>query len=332
MRIKFNSDEARDHFFNTIKEKYRGNLKALFDKLSISRKIFWAYSSGRTTISKETFDKLLNFLPESERKKLRKETIEVSDNWGKVIGGKNAYKANCEEFRKGRIKGLNLLTKRIRKANEYVCPDYEISQKLCEFIGAFIGDGCFNCYKNKLYHIEFSGDSRMDLNYYKSNIIPTITSIMPELNPHIYFVKDSNTIRTVFYSKRLFHFIKNEFGFIPGPKTYTVGIPEKILSSDKKFIYATIRGIADTDGTVYIDKRKSYKTGYPRISITTKSKNLHDQLVKILTQEFKIYDFFNKSREAYVVEIYGSPQLKKWMSLIGFSNDRHLEKVKISPV
>ena len=57
------------------------------------------------------------------------------------------------------------------------------------------------------------------------------------------------------------------------------------------------------------------------------SKPLYNQLKNILSKEFKLYSRFYSHRNVYVVEIYGYSNLKKWMSLIGFSNKRHLDKI-----
>ena len=49
----------------------------------------------------------------------------------------------------------------------------KLSNELCEVIGAFIGDGCFNSY-SKHYSTIFVGDSNKDLDYYSKKIIPTL--------------------------------------------------------------------------------------------------------------------------------------------------------------
>jgi len=122
-------------------------------------------------------------------------------------------------------------------------------------------------------------------------------------------------------------FLKQEFGFNPGVKTYTVSIPKRILLAGDEYIRATIRGIFDTDGTIFFDKRKGYKTPYPRISLNTASNALYFQLRNYLSKDFKIYSGKYKNREIYFIEVYGFNSLNKWMSQIGFSNSRHLSKL-----
>lgn len=249
-------------------------------------------------------------------------TKEFPDNFGQVKGGKRAYLINFEKFQEGRKKAAISNKIRMRKTFTF---DIELSPEICELIGAFIGDGFFNCYNNKLYQVEFAGDSRFDLDYYNKRIIPIIKEIIPDIKPKIY-KREKNSIRVVFYSKALFCFLKDFFGFLPGKKTYTVSIPEKIINN-ATFIYSTIRGIFDTDGGIFLDKRKRYRNPYPRIVFQTVSNNLYKQLMEHLSKDFKIYSFFNEKRKVYGIEIYGHDQLKKWMSLIGFSNRRHLNRL-----
>ena len=113
---------------------------------------------------------------------------------------KKAYLINIKKFDEGRKKGIHSIKLSRRKHTKYLFSDFELTPEICEFVGAFIGDGFFNCYKNKLYHIEFAGDSRYDLDYYKKVIIPSIKSIVPNIKPHIYKVKSRNSIRIIFYS------------------------------------------------------------------------------------------------------------------------------------
>ena len=278
-------------------------------------------------IPQTVFNNLLNYLPLNERK-IFLETIEkINSNEWLSRGGKKAYKINFIKFKEGRLKGLNLLKLSKHKFKSFSFPQFKLSPEICEFIGAFIGDGFFNCYNNKLYQIEFSGDSRLDRDYYTHVIIPLIKRELPELKPSISFSKDKNTLKVRFFSKQLFCFLKQEFGFKPGVKTYTVTIPSRIMNSGEEFINRAIRGIFDTDGCIFFDKRKRYRVPYPRIIIHIASEPLYNQLKDYLLNKFSIHHGKLVNRNIYYIEIYGFDSLRKWMSEIGFSNDRHLNKL-----
>lgn len=331
MRIKIKGDYIREEFFNSIKLNLNKSWKEIRKELGVSKTSFDNYKSGKLLLPDKLFYSLLESIDEIEKKKIVANIENLQDNFGQINGGKKAYAINFEKFKEGRKKGATSLrkisqSKRIAEKIEF--DNLELTPEICEFIGAFIGDGCFNHYKNNVYHIEFAGDKRYDMPYYKENIIPTIQSISSLIKPHIYIPpKKENAMRIVFYSRTLFYFLKDFAGFVPGKKTFTVYIPDKIINAGEKFINSTIRGVFDTDGGVFLDKRKNYKTPYPRIFLQTVSKPLYDQVHFYLSKEFNLYTRFNEKRQIYIIEIYGIQQLRKWTSLIGFSNKRHLDKV-----
>jgi hypothetical protein len=203
-----------------------------------------------------------------------------------------------------------------------------LNKDLCEFIGAFIGDAFFNSYVSGKYIIQFTGDVKLDLEYYEKVITPIARRLFNDINPYI--LKKDNVIRVNFFSKVLFIMLKDRFHMPVGKKVYKVKIPEEIISNkDKSLLYATIRGIFDTDGCVFFDKRPRYKRPYPRITLHIANESLFLQIKEILNKEFKIYASERTKRKFYI-EVYGHVQLQKWMSLIGFSNPRHLDKIYAS--
>lgn len=209
----------------------------------------------------------------------------------------------------------------------------KLNPEICEFIGAFIGDGYLGNYglnKNQ-YVLGLAGDKKLDEDYFNSYLKPLIKRNFPFTKPKIYYRRDENTIMFRINSKELFRFFIN-LGFNTGKKSRNVIIPEKIIKN-KNFMNSTVRGIFDTDGCIFLDKRKSYKKYYPRITLQLSSLNLINQLENHLSKDFKVY--INKSnRDGYrnYIEIYGHKQLETFLKQIGFSNKRHLDKVKQMPL
>jgi len=325
--IKFIDDTSRVAFFNKIKENSNLTWKDLRKTHQISKGCLDNYKSGLSAIPEIIFHKLLSYLPEEFKFNTLQTTISIdSTDWLKK-GGRNAYRINFKKFEEGRLKGIKSIKIISKKPKIFSFSTFKLSPEICEFVGTFIGDGFFNCYNNKLYHIEFSGDKRFDTDYYYETIIPIIKREIPELKPQISFPKNKNTLKVRFFSKKLFCFLKQEFGFKPGVKTYTVTIPERIMNAGEEYIDRAIRGIFDTDGTFFLDERKSYKRPYPRISLQTASEPLYNQLREYLSKYFSLNSGKNKNRNIYYIEIYGFDSLKKWMSKIGFSNKRHLNKI-----
>lgn len=100
-------------------------------------------------------------------------------------------------------------------------------------------------------------------------------------------------------------------------------IPNKILNDWNNARHA-IRGIADTDGSIFTaDKPGS--PHYPSIEITTTSIELADQLKSILEKNgFNVANIWSNQRDgnrtAYKVALNGRKNLEKWMDQIGFSH------------
>lgn len=194
---------------------------------------------------------------------------------------------------------------------------------MCELIGVIIGDG--NIYKNR--YVEISGDKKLDLNYYKRRLQPIIKK---ELSYTPLISTGPFGIRLRINNKKFTIFL-NSLGIQSGKgKAYNVMIPEPI-SKTWKLSKACIRGIIDTDGCLSFDKRDVYKTPYPRIMLHIRNKGLSRQIYELLlSKEYK--PTFSKQMtpfgEAYMVYLSGKKQVLKYVSEIGFSNDRHLLKVK----
>ncbi|MBW3015624.1 LAGLIDADG family homing endonuclease [Candidatus Woesearchaeota archaeon] len=209
----------------------------------------------------------------------------------------------------------------------------DISLELCEFIGALIGDGYIGHY-NKSYFVKVIGDQTLDEEYLCSHIPRLVRICFPNLRPKLFYRTDENTLVLSYYSKKLVFFLLNIVKFPVGKKSDTIAMPQIILDADKKFIFATIRGIFDTDGCIFFDKRKVYRKPYPRITLQTNSKPLYIQLKNILSEYFSLYTQESKhkatGKDKFYIEVYGHKQLKRWMSLIGFSNIRHLNKINAS--
>ncbi len=203
----------------------------------------------------------------------------------------------------------------------------ELNEEICEFIGAFIGDGYMsNLGKNKnIYVIGISGNQILDEDYLKNRLLPIVKKYFPNTNPRLFYRKDENTLVLLIYSKELCDYLIS-LGFSFGPKSRKVTIPQIIVQSER-LMSATIRGIFDTDGCVFQDKRKTYNKPYPRITIQIASIPLIEQLETYLSKSFSLYvDKRNRDGKRNTLEIYGHLQLERFLKQIGFSNKRHLSK------
>ena len=266
MRVKFSEKQDLIDFFKTIQNTCEKSWKEIYSELDTKRYSFDRYKSGESSIPKEIFDKLIQFLDEAEKKEINKKIERLGDNWGRSLGGKKAILINEKKFEEGRKKGLERIRRiKVKKEKEYknTLAEIKISEEICELAGAFIGDGFFNCYNNKNYQMEFTGDKLLDLEYHREVISNILKKYFPNAKVHIYVVELKGYLRTRIYSKEVFCFLRDFLEFIPGKKCHSIKIPNKIINSPLKYLYATIRGIFDTDGGVYFDKRNMYSKNYP---------------------------------------------------------------------
>lgn len=249
----------------------------------------------------------------------------MSREEGRRKGGFTTYQRYPHIFEKGRMVGLKKI-KETRK-NRDVKTNPALTEELCEFVGSFIGDGFTSRY-NGHYLTQFTGDARYELGYFR-NVLAPIAKRTFDLEPKFRVIE--NTLRMNFYSKSLHLFFTERLQIPTGKKNLVVKIPEEIIAGGQKFILATLRGIADAEGTVFFDLRPAYNKPYPRIQICTTSKSLSEQIRETLRKmSFSIYirEDVRTGQPAFNTEVYGHTQLQRWLKEIGFSNEKHLNKIR----
>jgi intein/homing endonuclease len=200
----------------------------------------------------------------------------------------------------------------------------KINAELAELIGAHIGDGSMGFYQGHPV-ISFFGHPVEDKEYVISilKIYEKYFGIKANLR------KWSGVIGFQFFSKDVFNFFKS-LNIPVGPK-YNAAIPLIIINSNDRILASFIRGIFDTDGTLYFE-RKNGKY-YPRIQLKITSKNVAMQILKILNNNFGVTTTLYKRKEktnwkvSYFVETRGVKNLATWMEKIGFRNIKNLSKL-----
>ncbi|MBU0958789.1 MAG: hypothetical protein KKB31_02470 [Nanoarchaeota archaeon] len=321
-RICFISKKVGKNFFNEVKESEKiGSWKRLGEILGTSRSMVKKYGCGGLSIPENRFRIMIEIIPKDKRKNYLSLIKKKKSNWGQVIGGKEAYKINKKGFERGRKIGAKV------KSNN---PKYKfdinlkISEDLCEFIGAIIGDGFTNRYGN-LYQTQITGDKDLDFAYYHKRLKPIcerLFNIIPKISER------RGALRLNIYSKRLFEMLTQRFKIPARKKCYTVTIPKEIINSKKHLISAVLRGMFDTDGEIVFDKRKRYNKPYVRIQYSSISKELTNQVSTILSRlSIKHSTHKPNKRKSHVVTINGRENCKKFVENIGFSNPRHSKKI-----
>ena len=321
MRLLLSKD-SRENLFNfLIKINNCNSLKELSNQIKMPLRTIQNWKYGERYIPEK-------FIPQG-----LKNSIEIldkqGDNWGKIKGGKNAYKIiikkyGSEEIKKRQIHGGEKSAKEKIKKQEEILLDIN-NPMFLEFYGVLLGDGWLSKwnYKNKtITLIGISGNANLDRDFFlylKKNI-----KILFNRNAYLKERPRYNSIELNFSHKSFLQKIHDQLGFPIGQKL-NLEISEQIYNLGYEKMRYVIRGIFDTDGCVYFDKTPVGKP-YPCISIKMKAPILIQQLSDMLLREgFKIRREEWKSVEQ--IKLKGKKQLTKWMKEIGSSNSRNLNKI-----
>jgi len=201
------------------------------------------------------------------------------------------------------------------------CP----SKELAEFVGILIGDGYLY---EKQYTIGIVGNYKTDEIYFNKiqNMILNIFNLKGKIRIR------QGAIRLTVKSKGLFNFLTKLINLEYGKhKGKNVKIP-KILIDDNQFTKDIIRGIFDTDGTIFTSAKKGVKN-YPTIELTTTSLDLANQVKEILKkEEFRVagvrkYKYKHSWLISNKVSLYGKDNVLLWYKKIGFSNNNKQDRL-----
>jgi intein/homing endonuclease len=194
---------------------------------------------------------------------------------------------------------------------------YELNKELAEFYGILLGDGCISKFysqnRNKEI-IRIDGHGTDDIEYYKylQELIEKITNRRISVKRR----NKKNAIFITFSNKEFSKFLNSKLNFPYGKKKGMV-ISDILLRKD--LINKVLRGLFDTDGSIYFTKNnwKRKRRTYPIIEISSHNDNLIDQLLKILKGlGFKpILSHYKDS-----IKLHGKKQVIKWMEEIGSNN------------
>ena len=293
MRIVL-KDNKQKELIDKEKEALNLSFNGLAKRLGIKYGRLIAYYYDNVLLPKDIFEKF------SVRKEFVKHIIDKKeDTWGKVKGGHTST-GN---------------TKKIKIPNE--------SKKLAEFYGIMLGDGNLTvkkAYKIGTYQIRIVGDSRHDKEYLINYAKPLIENLF-EIKVKISKQKDANALYLTSTSKKLSEFLEIK-GFKPGDKIKNqLEIPSWIKKTPE-FLRKCLRGLYDTDGSIYkLTNQNSHQISFRNYNITLMN-DVRNSLLSLGVGVSKI----SKGNE---ITITRKTELRKFLNEVGFSNNKHLNKVKM---
>lgn len=188
------------------------------------------------------------------------------------------------------------------------------SERLAEFIGIMLGDGNLYCNDKKgQYIIRITGDIAKDKLYYESFVIPLFYELFQkEIKMRIY----SDRRLLCCYSKSIFNNLV-KFGLVPGDKLKNnINIPDWIFTN-KKYIKSCLRGLVDTDGSVF---PKSTNKEFFQIEISSAIPNLRKSISKSIEILNIKSSKWSKGSNTPNCGIYKREEIFKYCKLVGFNN------------
>jgi len=303
MRIRLKKGRQKELIFSA-----KGNLtwKELAYKTGISEQYLCRDLKNETVLlSEEDYDSLCNI---SNKYFDNFITEKLVNNWGKIKGGKNS-------------KGSTIKLK-----------VSDNKEALSEFIGIVLGDGNINFYKKGkkigVYQIKVAGDYEKDREYHLNYIKP-LSEALFNLKAKEIIIPKRNERFLFWSSKELVEFFM-QLNLPSGNKIKNqITIPKWIIQ-DNQLLKKCIRGLIDTDGSIFRMSQKNPKL--LRISFT----NYNRKLLNDVKKSFEILGFkTSKIINNKQIFISRKEDIEKYLKEIGFSNQKHIErlqKFKCSPV
>ncbi|MEK6792402.1 MAG: LAGLIDADG family homing endonuclease [Nanoarchaeota archaeon] len=203
--------------------------------------------------------------------------------------------------------------------------NFSINEKLAEEIGGHIGDGSMNYYNNRgMYQLR--GHIEDDKLHYLQRIKPLFEKIYG-VKIKLREMRSTRVFGFQIWNDKIIAF-KQQLG-LPLGKKLELEIPKE-FSNKKELLVACIRGIFDTDGGVYLEKKNNKL--YPRVYISTISVKLAKQISEILNSldlnaTYYVSNHPNGNRLiSYKVEVRGIKMLNKFFKIINPQNPKHQSK------
>ncbi len=293
--------------------KKAGSQRKLSKILNIPKGRMNDYKKEINLLPMERLRKILAFLNLDEYDISENITERIPQYWGQIVGGRHFSKKLSPEELHNYLHYVRSF--KVKRIYPFKLP---LDKEFCEFFGILMGDGCITEYKDKentrRCDIIITGDKRYEKEYYQ--YIQEYLLRRFRINCYIYKYKNINVIRLIIRNVGFASYLL-KLGFPKGKKYEKLKIPEIFLNlpwNKKKYL---IRGLIDTDGSIFGNKKENYR--YPYISFTTKSVELRNQVYSLLrAQEYPVYLNGN-----YNIFLKGIKNVQRWMNDVGTSNSKH---------
>ncbi len=198
--------------------------------------------------------------------------------------------------------------------------NYSCDEEMAELCGIVSGDGNIwtNCRK---YEVTITGSPKDE--GYMDKVVGIMTR---SVKSRVYYRIRGRGLRATIYSKAFFEFLTGEVGFGIGVGKNSRGMPAGILKSDA-LCRAFVRGLFDTDGSVFVSKKKGAGQ-YPTIEITNENLVLLNQVMEVLENNGIRTTIRKSNCDTYKIAVHGKAMAKNWLRTIGSTHPRKRGKME----
>ena len=318
MRCKLSQDSL-DILFCALKN-LGYSIDQLANILSINSRTLRDWRKGKFTIPQDSIDVLIR-LAVIDKNSLEIETLPTwwhNKAAGGVGGRMYISRYGTPGTKQSRISGgVASYNKRKGVENDIFARNHVIepteSYELAEFMGLMIGDGSVGPYQ-----ISVTLDNTTDVEYadYVVALTHSLFGIIPQTRRRI----KSNCIVIEVSSINLVTFLVSK-GLPLGNKLRNgLCIPEWI-KKNKSYSKACLRGLFDTDGSVFqeVHSVKAKKYSYCRMSFVSASPVLLGDIHLVLN----CLDIASKIRGNRAVSVERFTEIQKYFMIVGSSNPKH---------
>jgi intein/homing endonuclease len=191
--------------------------------------------------------------------------------------------------------------------SDKIKPPKQLTLELAEIIGRHCGDGC--CIKS-------SKDYRVTLTEHKSLIDLHNKQLKEIFDIHAKKRKITNEIYISIVNSKTYHrFFTHVIKIPAGKKAKTVKEPQIIKEAGVEFRKRFVRGLIDTEGSVYNANRQTI------LQISLKSPFLINSILEIL-KEIGLNSYVYHYKDVFTLRLFGKKQVQKYFELIGTSSKK----------
>ncbi|MDP2630774.1 MAG: hypothetical protein Q8P56_05195 [Candidatus Uhrbacteria bacterium] len=193
------------------------------------------------------------------------------------------------------------------------------SEELAEFVGIILGDGGISDYQ---VIVTLNSEDEQE---YASFVIHLARSLF-RIPVRVSFRKNSLSMDLVISRVALVRFCTEKLGLLRGDKIkHQVDIPEWI-KKNQKYAVACVRGLVDTDGSVFTHRYKvnGKLYSYKKLEFCSRSEPLRFSVHRILGS----LAIKGRLSRGYDIFIDDQKQVKRYFQVIGSHNPKHLMRYK----